>query len=411
MVRLVVEPLFCKRFLLILVGARVSRAWVSHNARHGRRIREAGCVSSSSLSSSLSLLRLGSSLCSSSSSSSSFSSLHQHDDDDDDLLPPGEADLIQQQVVDDFETLPVGVPDSFRVVKQYTTPLEFTWTGGHDGLAVDLDASDVQRLALEPHNVTLPVALMLLDPDEYPSFSRARKACRKGNILIHRGPLLPLRQPGDNHPDDNNATLFDATRCHKGRVGDRVFPGDVIGKQVRMGSGYFPVLGYQKPPFELPVVYEDDHMALVNKPAGVVVYSQKQGGHGVMTVRAALPFVLTPPQRGTYSVMRRPASVHRLDKPTSEHTNLSCGEYIVQVESLTLFFSTSLLKVGFCALPKPNQPCYTCHDNFMIESLKRLTLQSSMVFQWKNPKLPYRRNKPLIWAWTLTQTMIRVGGI
>lgn len=36
-----------------------------------------------------------------------------------------------------------------------------------------------------------------------------------------------------------------------------------------------------------------------------------------MTVRAGLPFALTPPQMGTYATLRRPQPVHRLDKPTS----------------------------------------------------------------------------------------------
>lgn len=268
--------------VLLLVASRTSHAWVSScpdKCFLGRQ-QQRGLATDDGSSSSSRALRL------------SLSSLNE-------LLPPQEEDILQKEK-DVLEHLPNGIPDSFRVVQQYPTPpLQFTWDD--DAL---LNAADVQRLDLSPHNVTLPVALMLLDKVEYPSFSRARKACRKGNILIHRGPLL-----GDD---------FDATRCVKGRVGDRVFPGDVIGKQVRMGSGYFPVLGYKKPPFELPVVYQDDHVALVNKPAGVVVYSQKQGGHGVMTVRAALPFVLEPPQRGTYAVMRRPASVHRLDKPTSK---------------------------------------------------------------------------------------------
>lgn len=36
-----------------------------------------------------------------------------------------------------------------------------------------------------------------------------------------------------------------------------------------------------------------------------------------MTVRAALPFAVRPPAQGTYSTLRRPQPVHRLDKPTS----------------------------------------------------------------------------------------------
>ena len=226
----------------------------------------------------------------------SFDSTSTHD-----LVRPEEEDLLYD---DKLSNLPVGVPDSFRIVKQYPMGSTFSWE------SLDLDPADVDRLNLNPHNISLPVALMLQDPDEFPSLSRARKACRKGNILIHRGPL-------EVDPDTGESSVFDAEKCSKGRVGDRVFFGDVLGKQVRMGSGYFPVLSYKKPPFDLPVVYEDDHFAMVNKPSGVVVYSQKNGGHGTMTVRACLPFVLEPPKRGTYSVMRRPASVHRLDKPTS----------------------------------------------------------------------------------------------
>lgn len=95
------------------------------------------------------------------------------------------------------------------------------------------------------------------------------------------------------------------------------FPLDVVGKQVRMGDGYFPVMNYKKPPFDLPVVYEDDHFAICNKPAGVVVYANRGGGHGIMTIRAALPFAVKPSVVGTVSTLRRPQPVHRLDKPTS----------------------------------------------------------------------------------------------
>jgi 23S rRNA-/tRNA-specific pseudouridylate synthase len=112
--------------------------------------------------------------------------------------------------------------------------------------------------------------------------------------------------------------VFDPGRMRRGRVGDRVFSGDILCKQVRVGDGcYSPILSYKKPPFDLPIIIEDDHFALVNKPAGVVVYGHHKGGHGVMTVRAALPFCLKPPRAGTFAIMRRPASVHRLDRATS----------------------------------------------------------------------------------------------
>ena len=56
---------------------------------------------------------------------------------------------------------------------------------------------------------------------------------------------------------------------------------------------------------------------LVNKPAGIVVYSHRKGGHGTNTLRSALPYALKPPKRGTVAIIRRPACCHRLDRPTS----------------------------------------------------------------------------------------------
>jgi len=106
-------------------------------------------------------------------------------------------------------------------------------------------------------------------------------------------------------------------KCQQSGVADRVYPGDIIAKQICLGRGYFTILNYQKPPINVTVLYEDDHCALVNKPAGAMVYNPNKGGRGKMTVRAVLPFVLQPPRAGTMSVMKRPASVHRLDKPTS----------------------------------------------------------------------------------------------
>ncbi|KAL7529045.1 hypothetical protein ACHAXR_006153 [Thalassiosira sp. AJA248-18] len=186
------------------------------------------------------------------------------------------------------------------------------------------------RLQLEPLNVTLPAALMLLDPDKYPTQSRARKVIRQRSICICR-----------NHYDSSNtshATLkFDVL----GKVITRIYAGDVIGFQRRAGSDYYAIQGvpYRLPPFEVPVVYEDDRMAIVNKPAGIVMYraeggrgggSARGGGHGRDTLLSALPYVLTPSNfnggcndddddDGTQNVTitRRPQPVHRLDRPVS----------------------------------------------------------------------------------------------
>jgi hypothetical protein len=192
-----------------------------------------------------------------------------------------------------------GVAFGFFIVKVFHTP----------GQGFDLTSfNDVQieRLGLTSENITLPAAIMLMDPEAYPTFSKARKESRKGAMLIHRGPL--------SMSEDNN-TLFDVENSIIGRVGDRVYAGDVLAKQIRISTGAYPPMTY-KQPFSLDVVYEDDHFAIVNKPAGVVVYANRGGGHGRMTIRAVLPFVLKPPSQGIRNSLRRPQPVHRLDKPT-----------------------------------------------------------------------------------------------
>jgi hypothetical protein len=55
----------------------------------------------------------------------------------------------------------------------------------------------IERLGLTSENITLPAAIMLMDPEAYPTFSKARKESRKGAMLIHRGPLSHVR--GQQH--------------------------------------------------------------------------------------------------------------------------------------------------------------------------------------------------------------------
>jgi len=87
---------------------------------------------------------------------------------DDDLDAPleGEDDCDQ-------ESLPMGLTDGFYVIKTYTTPSD-----NFDLSAPVLAEVNCDRLDITRKNVTLPLALMLMDPQEYPSLSRARKACR-----------------------------------------------------------------------------------------------------------------------------------------------------------------------------------------------------------------------------------------
>jgi len=116
----------------------------------------------------------------------------------------------------------------------------------------------------------------------------------KGTVIVNRGPLILDEASGE--------VEFNQTACFQGRAIHRVYPGgmemflrylctflyctlhlmyvlvilysfheicccflDVIGIQKRMHGGLYPGLETTKPPFDLPIVYEDNHFAIVNK--------------------------------------------------------------------------------------------------------------------------------------------------
>ena len=227
-----------------------------------------------------------------------------------------------------------GTSQGFIVTKFYNVPLE----GFRDGdekfpsLSDLFTPDNLHRLQLEAKNVTLPAALMLLDQSTYPTQSRARKSIRQRSICICRYQNTSFSNSSD--------LLFKET----GKVITRVYPGDIVGFQRRAGSDYYAVQGvpFREPPFQVPVVYEDDHMAIVNKPPGIVIYraeggrgsGARGGGHGRDTLLSALPYVLKPPNFSngwSYEAqnenkdgdapqnvaLKRPQPVHRLDKPSS----------------------------------------------------------------------------------------------
>ena len=198
---------------------------------------------------------------------------------------------------DDGLELQRGTPEGFYIIQQTEIPAHgFNMTFAREVLGED----QMERVGLSATNCTVAAALMLLYPDKYGSLSKSRKALRKGYILrISRG---------------EDGTL-DRSKCIRARVNDRIYPMDVLAEQSRLGNTFYP--RDEEPPFSLPVIYEDDFFAIVNKPAGVNVNSHRKSGIGHMCVRAASPYVLTPPAFGTRGVIRRPSPVHRLDKPTS----------------------------------------------------------------------------------------------
>jgi hypothetical protein len=169
--------------------------------------------------------------------SSSKNDIREEEEEEEEMLMVGDMDMTLP-TKEDLATLTPGTSDGFFIVKHYKTSLSgdsFDWDmiQAMSSSSSVLNDKDIERLGLTPHNMSLPVALMLLDPQEYPSQSKARKACRKASILIHRGPLL--RHPeslsrseqavGEAADEEEAETWFDPEKCIRGHVGDRIYPG------------------------------------------------------------------------------------------------------------------------------------------------------------------------------------------
>lgn len=148
-------------------------------------------------------------------------------------------------LVANADNLPMGSQEGFAVVHhfEFKEPTHQKWN------AMGLLEKDVRRLNLTPNNVSLPVALMIMDPNKFETVSRARKFCRHGRIILHRGPL--------GIDANGEPTVFIPDNSVMGKVGHRVYPGDVIGRQVAVGNGYFSARQQKRaPPFDLPVIFE-----------------------------------------------------------------------------------------------------------------------------------------------------------
>jgi 23S rRNA pseudouridine1911/1915/1917 synthase len=167
---------------------------------------------------------------------------------------------------------------------------------------------------------------MIVDADLFPSLSKARKACRQGKILW---------------VDSEQATTH-----QKALVGDRMNPLDkqkmlarqetaqVLERQSTLLSttttrrttprSQYDICSLVAPSFRLSIIYEDDFLAIVNKPPGVLVHPEAGKHRNPNTVLFALPYALQRPQPTSDfiaqindTILDLPVPVHRLDFATS----------------------------------------------------------------------------------------------
>jgi len=294
-------------------------------------------------------------------------------------IPPPISDTTPCRVIDDttfdfgdgeefyflsseeYSVLPKGDRGGYHIVKQYTMPMD-DHNNGNTNNNINTTGNPNNTNAIAGGcGTTLQNALVALDPGRYPTLTRARKACRKGMVLVNHRIRHKI-----NHNDTEEELIIANTDndddgiFRRGRVGDPIYPGDVIGCQLFLGTyrkkQCYPNVDYSRPQFELEVVYEDDYLAVVNKPSGIAVYSDTRNsnsnGNTVgnrRTVHFLLPFLLTPPKRGTTGgLLRRPGIVHRLDKATSGL--LVVAKTKVAMESLKEQFRTRRIQKLYTAI-------------------------------------------------------------
>ena len=90
----------------------------------------------------------------------------------------------------------------------------------------------------------------------------------------------------------------------KGHTGDWVRGGETI-ELYRDAQSKKPIV-----PLQLEVLYEDQYLAIINKPAGILVSGNKR-----FTIENALPFNLK--SSSLKDALQRPEPIHRLDYPTT----------------------------------------------------------------------------------------------
>ena len=209
-----------------------------------------------------------------------------------------------------------------------------SWTVPKEGLSGTIwnDRAKPEQTP-SPFNVTLPLVLTIVAPDQFPSLSKARRAIRQKKIIVIENGSSSTSTNTDT--DDSTITII------VGKSDTRIHPGDVIRIKesattttttttttaiTKATSGItttvagYPNLSYSKLSGILPnIIYEDDDVAIINKLAGMICHSIDKGGYDTNSVLRVAPLILTLPDASLVGndALEWPALVHRLDTKTS----------------------------------------------------------------------------------------------
>lgn len=132
-----------------------------------------------------------------------------------------------------------------------------------------------------------------------------------------------------------------------GRASMLVYSGDVVEHVQRSAPGKFR--RDMEKAKRLPVLFEDDHIAIVVKPAGMPTHAGDSGNRGRESVRSLLLHALEP-TCALEAPLRRPMHVHRLDAATTGL--LVCAKTRPALTSLSAHFAARRVKKRYVAIVK-----------------------------------------------------------
>ena len=308
----------------------------------------------------------------------------------------------------------INYPWRYRILKYYNNPIS-TQQG-------QLQYDDGKNhSSSQPTTLFLPEGLFRMDPNEFPTVSQAKKACRLGRVLVLRkvNPsssssasynenltyIIPSNdtefmpyQHVEFHEESLRVVnpillenwenvigeIFGVNDSDKsfvfpflGQITFRLDYGDVIAIQTRVSDEFYPssVTNYILPPDgicnlfdndsngQVIVVYEDDFLAIVNKPENLTTIGgadgsrRDDGDDGARNdLQSMLGFILHPPpprlsmkqvaQRASDPYLPRP--VHRLDRKTSGLVLVAKSQDVMR--RLSSYFESRTVRKSYTAL-------------------------------------------------------------
>ena len=193
----------------------------------------------------------------------------------------------------------------------------------------------------------LPIHRILfnLDPVNFLSLSQAKRAVEYGRVLLLENDVLSGTVDGCNLATVANSTTVlrenDKILAIRSRLFNEYYPQSST-KNVEPPATYVQMLQS----CEYPVLYEDESIAIVNKPEGIDTIGEKR-----LDLQSVLPFILRPPNMKSNNLKDNvylPRPIHRLDRGTSGCVLVAKTQR--SMKHYSHMFATRRVQKTYCAI-------------------------------------------------------------